>query len=142
MDTTKRSPEESADILFKFIKKIINYEDYDNWYRVCRISYRRMFSRSWSLWQMSGCIKEKIDFLKEGKVPFYEPGLKNKITNGLNNGTLEFTSSYDSVTKDTNIYFICVGSPPKKDGSTNLSYVSNSLKKDILFNEKGLYSFY
>ena len=73
--------------------------------------------------------KEKIDFLKEGKVPFYEPGLKNKITNGLNNGTLEFTSSYDSATKDTNIYFICVGSPPKKDGSTNLSYVSNSLKK-------------
>ena len=75
--------------------------------------------------------KDKINELKKGKVPFYEPGLKNKIRNGLNNNTLEFLSSYVSATKNTNIYFICVGSPPKKDGSSDLSYVSKSLKSII-----------
>ena len=80
--------------------------------------------------------KEKIDFLKEEKFLFMNLVFKNKITNGLNNGTLEFTSSYDSVTKDTNIYFICVLVLLLKGWFYQFELCLKFIKKDILFNEK------
>ncbi len=71
--------------------------------------------------------KKKINKLKNGIVPFYEPGLKSIIEKGLTNKRLHFTSSYSEATKDIKIYFNCVGTPAQDDGSSNLSYLQESL---------------
>ena len=84
--------------------------------------------------------KEKIAELVQGKLPFYEPGLQPLIQKGLENKNLEFTSSYTEATRDSDIYFICVGTPPKKDGSSDLSFLlecisnlSSEITKDSIF---------
>tara|TARA_B100001250_G_scaffold65148_1_gene51589 strand:+ start:3201 stop:4511 length:1311 start_codon:yes stop_codon:yes gene_type:complete len=71
--------------------------------------------------------EHKIEDLKKGKVPFYEPGLETIIKKGLSNGMLKFTSSYSEATRGIGIYFVCVGTPPKDDGSSNLNFLSESL---------------
>lgn len=71
--------------------------------------------------------KEKVSELVQGQLPFYEPGLQPIIQKGLDDKTLEFTSSYKEATKDSDIYFICVGTPPKKDGSSDLSFLLECL---------------
>ena len=70
---------------------------------------------------------EKVAELKQGELPFYEPGLLPIIQKGLRNRTLEFTSSYHEATKASDIYFICVGTPPKEDGSSDLSFLSDCI---------------
>lgn len=70
---------------------------------------------------------EKVAELKQGELPFYEPGLRPIIQKGLRNQTLEFTSSYHEATEGSDIYFICVGTPPKEDGSSNLSFLSDCI---------------
>ncbi len=71
--------------------------------------------------------KRKIDNLKSGIVPFYEPGLDTILEKGLINKRLSFTSSYSEATKDIMIYFNCVGTPPMEDGSSDLRHISDSL---------------
>ncbi len=71
--------------------------------------------------------KNKIDRLKKGEVPFYEPGLKGIVLRNEKAGRLNFTTSYASA-KEASIIFIAVGTPPKKDGSADLSQVRAATK--------------
>ena len=64
-----------------------------------------------------------IEKLKRGKVPFYEPSLSEMIKKNIKGSNLEFSTSYKNSTKNVNIFFICVGTPERKDGSSNLDYV-------------------
>ncbi|QVL57104.1 MAG: UDP-glucose/GDP-mannose dehydrogenase family protein [Simkaniaceae bacterium] len=66
--------------------------------------------------------KGKIDRLKKGEVPFYEPGLKELVTRSYKAKRLSFTTDY-TLAKKAEVIFIAVGTPPKKDGSADLSYV-------------------
>ncbi|MCL2767397.1 MAG: UDP-glucose/GDP-mannose dehydrogenase family protein [Synergistaceae bacterium] len=66
---------------------------------------------------------QKIDKLKKGEVPFYEPGLSEIICNNTEAGRLEFTTSIPEALKGSQICFITVGTPSNSDGSANLSYV-------------------
>ncbi len=70
---------------------------------------------------------EKVIDLKKGKVPFYEPGLDHIINNGLEKEMLNFTDSYSEATRDSEVYFICVGTPPKEDGSSDLKSLNDCL---------------
>src|SRR5262245_30572655 len=67
--------------------------------------------------------KDKIDLLKAGTVPIYEPGLSELIKRNVEEDRLRFTTSLDEAVKRSLIIFICVGTPPKADGSADLKYV-------------------
>jgi UDPglucose 6-dehydrogenase len=67
--------------------------------------------------------KEKINNLKNGILPIYEPGLENLVVQNFKEGTLTFTTSLEQAAKNSNIFFIAVGTPPGEDGSADLKYV-------------------
>lgn len=66
--------------------------------------------------------KQKIQSLKQSKIPFYEPGLENLVEKNLKCKNLSFTSKYADAIEEK-IYFICVGTPQRKSGSANLDYL-------------------
>ncbi len=69
--------------------------------------------------------KEKIDNLKKGIIPIYEPGLDEMVKRNIKAGRIHFTTSIPEATKSSEIIFIAVGTPPRPDGSADLSYVEN-----------------
>jgi UDPglucose 6-dehydrogenase len=64
-----------------------------------------------------------IDGLKEGKMPFYEPGLEELVHRNANNGRLSFTTGIEEGVKASEIIFISVGTPQKPDGTADISLV-------------------
>ena len=73
--------------------------------------------------------QEKIDNLKKGILPIYEPGLENLVIQNHKEGTLNFSTSLEQASKDSNIFFIAVGTPPGEDGSADLQYVLQVAKE-------------
>jgi len=68
-------------------------------------------------------IKDKIDQLKQGILPFYEPGLNELASKNIKNKRLTFTTDPKEAVEFGTIIFNCVGTPSKDDGSANLDYV-------------------
>lgn len=66
---------------------------------------------------------EKIERLKRGEVPIYEPGLDELVIKNVKAGRLKFTTDLASVLNDQEIVFSAVGTPPDEDGSADLKYV-------------------
>ena len=66
---------------------------------------------------------QKIDLLKKGVLPIYEPGLEKIVRENLVDGTLRFTTRLADAVDDCGIFFIAVGTPPGEDGSADLTYV-------------------
>ncbi|MBN1756562.1 UDP-glucose/GDP-mannose dehydrogenase family protein [bacterium] len=67
--------------------------------------------------------KRKIEQLKRGIVPFYEPGIDELLSKNLKSGTLSFTENLVNAVQDSDIVFIAVGTPSQSDGSPNMEYV-------------------
>ena len=67
--------------------------------------------------------KEKIENLKKGIIPIYEPGLETMVLNNVANKNLFFTTEIGEAIKDAEIAFIAVGTPMGDDGSADLQYV-------------------
>jgi UDPglucose 6-dehydrogenase len=67
--------------------------------------------------------KEKIENLKKGIIPIYEPGLEPMVKNNVDKQRLFFTTSLKESLTDTDAIFIAVGTPPDEDGSADLKYV-------------------
>ncbi len=67
--------------------------------------------------------KNKIESLKKGVVPFYEPGLEDLIKKNIHQGRLNFTTDIRHCVRDSLVIFIAVGTPPRGDGSADLKYV-------------------
>lgn len=67
--------------------------------------------------------KEKIDNLKQGVIPIYEPGLTNIVVRNHDAGRLRFTTDLPAVLNDMDIVFIAVGTPSDDAGNANLNYV-------------------
>jgi UDPglucose 6-dehydrogenase len=65
--------------------------------------------------------EERIDALRAGRTPFYEPGLKELIA--ANADRLSFTLSMEEAVADSEFLFICVGTPPTYSGDADLSAV-------------------
>ena len=70
----------------------------------------------------------KIDGLKNGIIPIYEPGLEAIVKRGIEKERLSFTSSISQGIKDAEVIFIAVGTPPDEDGSADLSHVLDVAK--------------
>ncbi|NPA39748.1 MAG: UDP-glucose/GDP-mannose dehydrogenase family protein [Thermodesulfobacteria bacterium] len=69
--------------------------------------------------------EEKIEKLKKGEVPFYEPGLEDLVKKNLSAGRLEFTTDLKEAVKNSLVIFVCVGTPPAPDGSADLSQIKD-----------------
>jgi UDPglucose 6-dehydrogenase len=65
----------------------------------------------------------KIDRLKQGILPIFEPGLDVIVVNNSKAGRLRFSTSLVEAMRDTSVLFIAVGTPPGEDGSADLQYV-------------------
>ncbi len=66
---------------------------------------------------------DKIERLKNGEIPIYEPGLDELVKKNFSAGRLKFTTDLTSVLDDVQIVFSAVGTPPDEDGSADLKYV-------------------
>ncbi|HEX2586432.1 MAG TPA: UDP-glucose/GDP-mannose dehydrogenase family protein [Steroidobacteraceae bacterium] len=67
--------------------------------------------------------ERKIEMLKRGELPIYEPGLEELLKKGIAAGRLSFTTSAEEGVKHGLFQFIAVGTPPDEDGSADLKYV-------------------
>ncbi|MDD5330145.1 MAG: UDP-glucose/GDP-mannose dehydrogenase family protein [Sulfuricella sp.] len=65
----------------------------------------------------------KINILKQGGIPIYEPGLEDMVRRNVEAGRLRFTTDVAESAKHGVIQFIAVGTPPDEDGSADLQYV-------------------
>lgn len=73
--------------------------------------------------------EEKINLLKSGGVPIYEPGLNEMIERNVSKNRLSFTTSIKEGVEVSEIIFIAVNTPPLPDGSADLSFVENVAKE-------------
>ena len=67
--------------------------------------------------------QSKIDGLKRGVIPIYEPGLEPLVKHNFESGRLTFTTDAEEGVKHGELQFIAVGTPPDEDGSADLQYV-------------------
>lgn len=67
--------------------------------------------------------KSKIETLRQGRIPIYEPGLEDMVKRNVAEGRLRFTTELESCIDDVDIVFSAVGTPPDEDGSADLRYV-------------------
>ena len=78
------------------------------------------------------CIEKDSDKLRElkfGRIPFYEPGLEDLFKKNLENNRLNFTNEYSDNISRSDVIFICVGTPPKKNGQSNLNFIDQATKE-------------
>src|SRR5262252_6974137 len=66
---------------------------------------------------------DKIDALRAGRLPIYEPGLEEMVARNMGDGRLSFTTDLAGAVRKSVIVFIAVGTPPKIDGQADLSAV-------------------
>lgn len=70
----------------------------------------------------------KIAQLSRGETPIYEPGLEQLIQKNLQAGRLRFTTDLKSAVEPASVVFLAVGTPPKPDGSADLSFVETATR--------------
>ena len=78
------------------------------------------------------CIEKdsrKLKQLSFSTVPFYEPKLDEILKKNIKSGRLKFTNQYKDNISSADIIFICVGTPPKKNGESDLSYLKQASKE-------------
>ncbi len=73
--------------------------------------------------------REKIASLKRGKIPIYEPGLKELVKKNVKAKRLSFTTSLPQAVKQSDVIFIAVNTPPLPDGKADLSYVAGAARE-------------
>jgi UDPglucose 6-dehydrogenase len=67
--------------------------------------------------------EKRVENLKKGIMPIYEPGLEELVTRNVKSGRINFTTSYAEALKGTEFAFIAVGTPEGVDGAADLQYV-------------------
>ena len=71
-------------------------------------------------------LEEKINILNSGKSPIYEPGLDELLKKGLKNKNLSGSTEIEQNVRNSDITFICVGTPSDKNGNIDLSYIKSA----------------
>ncbi|MBI4848763.1 MAG: UDP-glucose/GDP-mannose dehydrogenase family protein [Nitrospirae bacterium] len=73
--------------------------------------------------------EKKIQLMKKGVVPFYEPGLEELLQRNLKAGRLHFTTDFAEAIDNSLVIFIAVGTPPRGDGSADMRHVEGVAKE-------------
>lgn len=73
--------------------------------------------------------EKKVEMMKKGVSPIYEPGLDELLKNNYELGKIDFTLDYINAYRNADVIFIGVGTPEREDGSANLEYVYNVAKQ-------------
>jgi UDPglucose 6-dehydrogenase len=68
----------------------------------------------------------KIERLNRGEVPIYEPGLDQLVAKSKSAGRLQFTTDVRAAVQQSLVIFLAVGTPPKEDGSADLSFIESA----------------
>ena len=69
--------------------------------------------------------RAKIEGLRQGKLPIFEPGLKELVLRNIENGQLTFTTDLAEAVANHQIIYLAVGTPPAEDGSADLTALRN-----------------
>ena len=72
--------------------------------------------------------EKRVDNLKKGIMPIYEPGLEELVKRNVKGGRLSFTTSYPDALKGAEFAFIAVGTPSGVDGNADLQYVEDAAR--------------
>jgi UDPglucose 6-dehydrogenase len=83
--------------------------------------------------------ENKIATYSKGKSAIFEPGLEELLQANLKKGTLKFTTDIKSFTAQSDIIFLCVGTPPLPDGSADLSQVESAVRQIAENSPEGAY---
>jgi UDPglucose 6-dehydrogenase len=73
--------------------------------------------------------RDKIERLKKGESPFYEPGLDDVIENNMKEGRLSFSTDAKKGVRESRVIFIAVGTPANDDGSPDLSQIETVIRE-------------
>src|SRR5918997_1207246 len=71
----------------------------------------------------------KIERLSAGDIPIYEPGLDNIVEKNMKAGRLHFTTDLGAAVEESLVIFLAVGTPPKDDGSADLSFIEEAARQ-------------
>src|SRR6201996_1905048 len=71
----------------------------------------------------------KLKTLLDGHCPIFEPGLQELMQEKYASGELQFTDNVKAAVKDAEVVFLCVGTPPKPDGTVDMSYLEGAGKE-------------
>ncbi len=74
-------------------------------------------------------LADRLSIIQSGKSFFYEAGIDALITEGLKREALVVTDSYESAVREADIIFCCMGTPDNPDGSSNLTYVFDAVRR-------------
>ena len=80
---------------------------------------------------------EKVQSMRDGNCPIYEPGLETMMRRTIEDNRIEFSTAYDSI-KDAKAVFMAVGTPSGDDGNANLSYLYAALDSLVPFMQENL----
>src|SRR5580658_5255819 len=72
---------------------------------------------------------KKLKTLLDGHCPIFEPGLHELMQEHFASGQLQFTDNVKTAVKDAEVVFLCVGTPPKPDGSVDTSYLDAAARE-------------
>src|SRR3982751_1734025 len=72
---------------------------------------------------------KKLKALQDGHCPIFEPGLQELLQENYASGQIQFTDNVKSAVKDAEVVFLCVGTPPKPDGTVDMSYLETAGKE-------------
>src|ERR1700761_874665 len=73
--------------------------------------------------------QRKLKTLMDGHCPIFEPGLQELMQEKYASGELQFTDNVKAAVKDAEVVFLCVGTPPKPDGTVDMSYLEGAGKE-------------
>jgi UDPglucose 6-dehydrogenase len=72
---------------------------------------------------------KKLKMLMDGHCPIFEPGLQELMQEHYASGQLQFTDNVKAAVRDAEVVFLCVGTPPKPDGTVDMSYLEGAGKE-------------
>jgi len=73
-------------------------------------------------------VEDKVEKLKNGISPIYEPGLNVLLQRNLKEGRLNFSTRLEDAVENCSIIFLCLPTPPSEDGSADLNHVLNATR--------------
>ncbi len=73
--------------------------------------------------------KEKVEKIKDGEVPFFEPDVKETLRNALDNRRIDVVLGREAAVLNSDITFVTVGTPSKSNGSANLRFIKDTSKE-------------